>query len=218
MSGPLIIALFLGCVFTSMGASAGDAQAGEAVYRASCETCHGAAAEGGGNGKYPRLGGLPREYLASQLLSFIDRTRQNKPMIPVIERGGLGDEEIASVSAFLSGLPRPAVASDPLQERTLLAAVETEEPATADVESGREIYQADCALCHGESGEGKADTPNPPLEAQYARYLAKQIDDFISGARWHEFAGPLFQDRYPEEIQSMLAYLFEIARGPSEDG
>jgi len=209
-----VLSSFLGAMGCVVPAFAQQSGSGEQIFRSECETCHGSEAQGGHGGEYPRLAGLPAGYLQAQLRAFRDRSRQNKPMIPIFEKDGLGDDDIAAVSDFVSSLPAPAIEVDPEQERALLAAIETEEAAEPDLEWGEEIYISDCSLCHGKAGEGKEDTDNPPLASQYPSYLAKQIADFSSGQRWHEFDKALFKERDPEEIQAMLAYLFEIVRRP----
>ena len=75
-----------------------------------------------------------------------------------------------------------------------------------DLELGAELY-ADCVQCHGAKGWGVSDKDDPPLAGQYTEYLAKQIQDFISGQRWHEFSEELFNDLDEEEIAALLAYL-----------
>jgi len=51
------------------------------------------------------------------------------------------------------------------------------------------------------------DGDDPPLAGRYTEYLTKQIQNFISGQRWHEFSQELFNELDPEEISALLAYL-----------
>lgn len=73
----------------------GDAAAGEAVYTASCESCHGAGATGGS---------------APELASHFEADEEHIGAIVYGEEDmpafgdSLSDQEIADVAAYLSGL------------------------------------------------------------------------------------------------------------------
>jgi cytochrome c553 len=165
--------------------------------------CHGEAGQGGKSGEYPRLAGLPSGYVAQQLRAFRDRKRQNKPMIPIFRAGRLRDADIDGVAAFLASLPIPS-ASD----------VEVPAEPKGDLELGQELYVADCALCHGLDGTGKAETDNPPVVRQYPRYLIKQMADFRNGKRWHEYGEQLFGEAEPEELDAMFGYMLHLNHHP----
>jgi len=48
-----------------------------------CSTCHGTKGEGGGDGLYPRLAGLPATYIENQLRDFRDGARPSPLMSPM---------------------------------------------------------------------------------------------------------------------------------------
>jgi hypothetical protein len=43
----------------------------------------------------------------------------------------------------------------------------------------------------------------------------KQILDFRTGERWHEYAEALFQEAEPEELDALLAYMLELNHQPA---
>lgn len=188
-----------------------DLELGEEINEV-CASCHGEFGQGGKGGEYPRLAGLPENYLAAQLLRFRKRERINIPMLPYTEERELPDEDLLAVSAYLSRMELPSKMPDlpedtSAYDRLLLARRVTNiARIPGDLELGEEIY-ADCVQCHGEKGWGKADGDDPPLAGQYTEYLARQIQDFISGQRWHDFSEELFNELEPEEISALLAYL-----------
>ncbi len=185
----------------------GDVAAGAALFNKECAGCHGPAAVGGKDGEYPRLAGLPPGYLAQQLKDFRDRKRLNKPMLPIFKAGRLNADLIAELSAYLSGLPVP----DPAQVGVPLT-------VEGDIEWGEELYVRDCALCHGLAGEGKPETDNPPLRAQWPAYIKRQVADFRSERRGHEYREALFQEAEPDELEAVLAYLVQLNRqNPGDD-
>jgi cytochrome c553 len=174
---------------------------GERIYQAECAQCHGASAQGGKEGEYPRLAGFPAGYLARQLMNFRDRKRINKPMIPIFKTGRLRDEHMQAVSVYLSGLPTPAK-------------LDLDLPAPrGDLQLGEELYVEDCSLCHGLDGSGKEDTDNPPVIGQYPVYIAKQMRDFRVGKRWHEYGEQLFEEADPEELDALYAYMIALNKG-----
>lgn len=178
-----------------------DIQSGEDLYRAGCSQCHGVLAQGGKQGEYPRLAGLPAGYLAQQLRNFRDRKRVNKPMIPLFKTGRLRDEHIAAIAAYLAGLPTPPELELPFPH------------PRGDLQLGEELYVEDCSLCHGLDGSGKEDTDNPPVVGQYPAYIAKQMRDFRIGRRWHEYGEQLFEEADPEELDALLAYMIALNEG-----
>jgi cytochrome c553 len=177
----------------------GDVAAGAALFGKECAGCHGPAAIGGKNGEYPRLAGLPSGYLIQQLKDFRDRKRLNKPMLPIFKTGRLNADMIANLAAYLSGLPIP----DPAQ-------VGMAQTVDGDLAWGEELYVRDCALCHGLRGEGKPETDNPPLRAQWPDYLKRQIVDFRGERRGHEYREALFQEAEPDELEAILAWLVHL--------
>ena len=188
-----------------------DLELGEEINEV-CASCHGEFGQGGKGGEYPRLAGFPQGYLVEQLLKFRKRERINIPMLPYTEERELPDEDLLAVSAYLARVELPTkmpeMPEDTDAYEKLLTARRVLNIARApgDLELGAELY-ADCVQCHGEKGWGVADKDDPPLAGQYSEYLAKQIQDFISGQRWHEFSAELFGELDSEEIAALLAYL-----------
>jgi cytochrome c553 len=184
---------------------AADVAAGAALFEKECAGCHGPTGIGGKDGEYPRLAGLPAGYLAQQLKDFRDRKRQNKPMLPIFKVGRLSADQIAGIAAHLSAMPVP----EPAQ-------VGVPQTVDGDLQWGEELYVRDCALCHGRAGEGKPETDNPPLRAQWPAYLRRQIADFRGERRGHEYRDALFQEAEPEELDAILAYLIQLNRRTPE--
>lgn len=155
---------------------------GKAVYK-HCKACHGERAEGGKDGKYPRLAGLPQPYLERQLHDFKDQRRVNKPMIPIFKHVRFDAAVIETVAAYIAGLSEPQLSLWPY--RAPGQALEAFQSRADFDAAGEAVYQADCAACHGEAGKGGEEYSAPPLLNQYPAYLAKQMQDFSGGQREH---------------------------------
>ncbi|MCW8932263.1 MAG: cytochrome c [Gammaproteobacteria bacterium] len=189
-----------------------DLDLGEEINQV-CAGCHGEFGEGGKNGEYPRLAGLPAAYLSAQIKLFKEEKRKNMPMRPYANERELPDEDIPSVSAFLSQIKLTSQMPEfdetvTAYEKLLIAKKVFNIPKLeGDLELGEELYVDDCQLCHGEKGMGKEDSDTPALTGQYTQYMTKQIHQFANGERWHEYAEELFSEMEPEELQAIMAYL-----------
>ena len=78
-----------------------DMEYGEEINEL-CAGCHGEFGQGSGDGEYPRLAGMDRQYLVRQLQYFKDRSRLNIPMLPYATERELPDKDVQAVSAYLS--------------------------------------------------------------------------------------------------------------------
>jgi len=178
-----------------------------------CAGCHGEFGEGGKKGEYPRLAGLPANYIIQQIKLFKNEKRKNMPMRPYANDREMPDEDIPSVAVFLSQIKLSSKMPDfdesmSAYEKLLIAKkVFNIAKVSGDVEWGEELYVDDCQLCHGISGKGKEDSDTPPLSGQYTQYMVKQIISFANGGRWHEYAEALFSEMEEDEIQAIMAYL-----------
>lgn len=171
------------------------------LYASECSRCHGPAGEGGKGGEYPRLAGLPAGYLKGQLEDFRDRKRGNKPMLPIFKAGKLSREQIDGLSAWLARQRAPG--------NEVLGIPQA---PSGDLEWGQELYEEACAHCHGANGRGRDGTDDPPLAGQYPKYLIKQIVDFRSNRRGHEFRDSLFVEPDSDELDALLAWMVHLNR------
>jgi cytochrome c553 len=178
-----------------------------------CAGCHGEYGQGGKNGEYPRLAGLPSGYIIQQLKLFKEEQRKNMPMRPYANDRELPDEDIPAIAAFLSQIQLTSqmpILDDSLtayEKLLIVKKVFNIAKVSGDLILGEELFIDDCQLCHGKKGMGKEGSITPPLAGQYTQYMLKQIEFFISGERWHEYADDLFTEMEIEELQAILAYL-----------
>jgi len=189
-----------------------DLDLGEEINEV-CAGCHGEFGEGGKDGEYPRLAGLPAAYIAQQLKLFKEEKRKNMAMRPYANERELPDEDIPSIAAYLSQIKLTSKMPDfddslSAYEKLLIAKkVFNIAKVEGDIELGEELYVDDCQLCHGKQGMGKEDSDTPPMTGQYTQYMTKQILEFANGERWHEYAEELFSEMEAEELQAIMAYI-----------
>jgi cytochrome c553 len=131
---------------------------------------------GAAGAPFPRLAGLPVEYLTKQLFDYRDDSRANAIMVPIAK--ALTDADIASLAWHYASLRVPA-----------------EAPAAAAPQRGRPLARYGdnalaipaCVDCHG--GDVSGGGPVLPGLAQPAAYTAAQLDAFRTGERKNDGDG-----------------------------
>jgi cytochrome c553 len=176
-----------------------------------CAGCHGEFGQGGGDGEYPRLAGLPEKYLAKQLRAFINKTRHSIVMLTYANEREMPEADLLDISRYHSELQlltkMPDVAPDTDSYQILLIAQRVVNVARfdGDFENGELIYNRACKRCHGLKGVGRGSTPQ--LAGQFTDYLRIQIEQFRSRERINKKMDKYLDPLTPEEIESVLAYL-----------
>lgn len=141
--------------------------AGRITFANNCQPCHGAG--GGGNPGYPALaagnwlwGGTLadiQQTVTFGIRSGLDTARQSQmPKFGV--DGILKPDEIQSVADYvmtLFGQPIPG----------------------RDVSKGKQLFADNCAVCHGEAGQGNRDVGAPKLAAQ-THLIAQDRDGVVA--------------------------------------
>lgn len=187
-----------------------------------CAGCHGDDGQGGKEGEYPRIAGLPMTYIYRQVKMFQQNTRPNMPMLEHVQERQLSDQEILDISAYLTGIQLqtrlvPMDETDPnfnAYERMMALKRIVQIPAyEGDVAAGSNLYAKECRSCHGADGWGKPDKGIPQLAGQYTQYLWRQIDKYRDGVRIHDPDAPeddILPDFTQEELRDILAYLSRV--------
>jgi mono/diheme cytochrome c family protein/rhodanese-related sulfurtransferase len=181
-----------------------DARAASADYAQYCALCHGADREGYANDDAPSLRSksLIRSGFPIHMGMAIAYGRRGTPMGGYLDEiGGPFDRErLGRLLTWLAEM----VDAEPVDLPF--------DPVPGDVDLGRAIYDEQCAICHGGSGEGALGPAigNPSM-------LALTTDAFIRYAIEHGRDGtqmPAFGEVLSaEEIDSVTAFLRTRATG-----
>lgn len=185
-----------------------------------CAGCHGEFGQGGKDGEYPRLAGLPAAFIARQLDLFRGRDRENLAMVEHTEPRQMTDSDIRDISAFLAAIALPSrlapvdeTAPDfNAYERLMATKRVLQIPrAEGDPVVGEAIYQRECASCHARDGWGRARDAVPMLAGQYTNYLQRQVGRYINKTRIHDPTEPdadeLLAAFSPQELRDIFAYV-----------
>jgi cytochrome c553 len=143
----------------------GDPDRGKTVFVA-CHDCHRKDGSGRANGAFPRLAGQYAPVLIKQLSDIRSGRRNNPSMLPMAT--SLSRADIADVAAYVQSLPVPPTNG---------------KGPGSGVTRGKQLYDRDCASCHGASGEGNAAKFYPMVAAQHYRYLLREVVSIRDGER-----------------------------------
>jgi len=168
----------------------GDIESGRLLY-SRCAVCHRDEGQGRADGTFPQLAGQHRSVLIKQLVDIRDGRRSNPVMAPYAE-ALIDAQEIADVTRFISTLPVPRsdVTREPIDD------------------SGRRLFERDCAVCHGLGAEGDAERFVPNLAGQHTAYLLRQVRAIAAARRGNAHPEMTHRlARYSDaDLQSVVAY------------
>ncbi|MFK7958638.1 MAG: c-type cytochrome [Lysobacterales bacterium] len=179
----------------------------EAHYQQYCALCHGKDREGYANDNAPSLrsktlfsAGLGAPYMAALY------GRPGTPMGPYVDElgGPMTRSEIGNLTAWMSMQVGVQPSRDDLT------------PINGDVGTGRALYAANCAQCHGPNGEGGGEGI-PGTALGNTTMLATSPDTFLrlaiaegrDGTAMRGFSGE-FDDT---QIDALVAFLRSRAQG-----
>jgi cytochrome c553 len=145
----------------------GDAERGKEAYE-ECRGCHKANAEGRPDAGYPQLAGQLVPVLIKQMLDTRKGRRDNPRMHPFIESTAVPLNDIPDIAAYLHSLPVPTT---------------NRKGSGENLAKGKTLYNADCASCHGDAGEGKAEKFYPRVASQHYPYLYRENIDIRDKTR-----------------------------------
>ncbi len=194
-----------------------DPDVGEEINEV-CAGCHGEFGQGGKQGKYPRLAGLPKNYIFRELQLFRNRHRPNMDMIEYIDDRQMPDDDAWDIAQYLSEIKLktklpPADIHAPgfdAYQRLLDSKHLMQVPLyrKGNIKRGKKLFNRECKGCHGREGVGKGDVPM--LSGQYTQYLKKQIEHYEKKIRIHDASDPdedFFKDFSEQELDDIWAYL-----------
>jgi cytochrome c553 len=174
----------------------GDVQRGKDAY-AECQTCHRTDASGRAAFNIPRLSGQHASVVIKQLMDIRSGLRVNEDMREYMHDSDLTLQDFADMAAYLQSLP---VAGQIGQGPPEL------------VPRGQALYASDCAACHGEHGEGRAELFYPMLASQHYGYLLREIDLILTGERGNSNPAmpPILRNLSVDDKRAVAAYLAQL--------
>lgn len=215
----LLAALLLIALSSAAMAQEGDITRGSQIFDADCAVCHGSEGQG-------RVGAkLSNDWPAIDPTAFtravIEQGVSGTPMTPWSQQygGPLDAQEIEDVVAFVTSLSGGRSPMAPTATPLAVTPVPTVPGATGDPAAGQALFVANCAMCHGDQGQGRAGASlnkgfasiNPQ---QFVRAtVADGIDNSAMPAWSQANGGPLTE----EEIDNISAFIVSLpVQAPSQ--
>ena len=157
-----------------------------------CAGCHGVQGEGNPALNAPQIAGLQDWYVTAQLEHFKTGIRGGNPadtygaqMIGLA--AALPDSQtIRNLSAYINSLP----------------ATQTKQTLSGNLKNGKELYDHNCSVCHGDNGRGVWSVHAPKLAGMDDWYLARQLRHFRDKVR-----GAHPEDDLGHQMQLMVSVL-----------
>jgi mono/diheme cytochrome c family protein len=211
--GACLLASFLLIVVSSAAwAQEGDITRGSQIFDANCAVCHGPDGQG-------RVGAdLSNAWPAIDPAAFtravIEQGVAGTAMTPwSLQYGGpLNDQEIEDVVAFVTSLSGGRSPMAPTATPFPVTPVPTVPGSTGDPTAGKALFVANCAMCHGDDGQGRSGASldqgfasiNPQ---QFVRAtVAEGIENSAMPAWSQTNGGPLTES----EIDNISAFIITL--------
>lgn len=180
-----------------------------------CEVCHGPARE------HPADGPLPKPTdtikLCTQCHEAMPTRPAAQPQIVVAEHPFLHEEALQCVSCHNPHAPALGARREPAARRAGISPAEAESVAPVAVKETQAsipALAASCASCHGADGRGVGS--NPALAGSERATLARQLEQYRSGAlqnpMMNAIAGPLSD----EDIASLAKHYASLPQGQTQ--
>jgi cytochrome c553 len=167
-----------------------------------CTGCHRKDASGRVSGAIPRLSGQHASVIIKQIVDIRSGLRINPPMKPFVDDPALNPQAFADIASYLQALP--------------ISGNQGKGPGTA-LARGKVLYEKDCAACHGDKGEGRAELFYPMLAAQHYSYLLRELGLIRDGGRGNSNPGmrALVKTYGEADLQAVADYIAQLPRpGP----
>jgi cytochrome c553 len=174
----------------------GDIQRGKEAY-GECQTCHRQDASGRPKFDMPRLSGQHASVLIKQLMDIRSGLRVNPEMQGYMLDSDLTLQDFADMAAYLQSLPVVGYIAQGPPEL---------------VSRGQALYASNCAGCHGEHGEGRAELFYPMLASQHYSYLLRELDLILTGQRGNSNPAmpPILSNLSADDKRAIAAYLAQL--------
>ena len=178
--------------------------AGWQTYQSQCAVCHGPSLAGSPP-DFPSLLGVLDRLTPQQVTDNVHQGKGRMPSFPNID-----DAHLSGLLDFLRAGPPPASANGGNKE--LGSAPADTQPATpvAEDKTGASVYQARCAICHGDHQEG-IPPAFPTLVGLGARLNRAQTSDIVAKGKNRM---PGMPDIDPPSLEALLSFLGVQAQVP----
>jgi len=163
------------------------------IYR-DCASCHKPEGWGLASGTVPQIAGQHHKVVIKQLADIRAGNRVNPLMLPHASAQAIGGPQaVADVAGYVDSLKM---------------SIDNGKGSGRNLELGKQVYQANCARCHGAQGEGDGEKFVPRIQSQHYKYMLRQFRAIRDGKRRNadpEMAEQI-QNLKDKEVEAVLDY------------
>ncbi|KTG16601.1 MULTISPECIES: c-type cytochrome [unclassified Guyparkeria] len=207
------------------GAVDGDVAAGKQAY-AACAACHGADGKGQG-GAFPVLTGMDAAKVQKKLIAYREGDQEYLKSVGLGDRYGtmapnaanLSDDQIANLSVYIAdefgGTNGGGASAGGEQAKAEKKPAEPVIVGESVVKHGEALF-SNCAICHGENGEGGELFNAPKLAGMGMDQAASLLKIYRKGQEMgpNSYAMiPQAKHLTDEDIKGLAAYIATLEEG-----
>jgi glucose dehydrogenase len=198
--------------YASLGALAVNSggSPGRITYLSQCSVCHGEYRQG--STEFPPLFNIRHKLTVEQITATIHDGKGRMPAIP------LEDKVLQDLLDYLSTEKDIPFGNTGMREERgpngAKNAESQEEPLDSTRQAGKEVYQSQCAICHGDHLEGIAPS-FPSLLGVGSRYSDEKLLALIRAGKGRM---PAFQNLSSVEADSLVRFLRPPATATGQQG
>lgn len=165
---------------------------GRKIFK-TCAICHSPEGWGTKDGHTPQIAGQHNSVIIKQLTDIRQGNRDNPTMLPFTSPDVIDKQDIADVAAYVEKLQ--------MSPHNLTG-------TGNDLQHGKEIFEKECAECHGNNGEGDKKEFYPSIQGQNYNYLLRQLLWIKNGKRRNANRNMVKQlQRFSEEeLRAVIDY------------
>jgi mono/diheme cytochrome c family protein len=206
----LTVALLLATVQIASAQAGGDPEHGGELYVENCAVCHGVDGQGRVGASLESFPGVDVG-VALEAVIAAGIPGSVMPAWSQANGGPLADQDIRDIAAYIVSAFGGTQPIEPLP--TFIApTTQAMTDADGDVAAGAAVYMANCAVCHGDRGEGRFGLPlakvwavvNPPA------YIHQVVSQGIQGSTMPAWARPNGGPLEDKEIADVTAFLLSL--------
>jgi len=190
--------------------SSQQVEAGRALFRVGCASCHGLNGEGQVTDTIqgPPLVGVGAASVQFQVSS--GRMPMARPAVQApVKPSEYTEEEVNALAAYVASLgPGPAIPDPSLYNPSGISEV--------DIARGGELFRTNCSACHNFAGAGGALPGGKYAPSLYGSSNLHIYEALITGPQQM----PVFSDDVmtPEDKRAIIAYLNDLHSSPDRGG
>jgi mono/diheme cytochrome c family protein len=218
--GLLLLALALVLLFGALAsAQEGDVTHGSEIFDANCAVCHGPEGQGRVGADlsqdFPAID--PEAFLVSVIANGVSGSKM--PAWSQEKGGPLSDQDIQDVAAFIESLSGGRSPMAPTATSLPVTPVPTVPGVSGDPTAGRALFVENCAMCHGEQGQGLvgANLNKAFASINPQQFVRATVSQGISGTAmpaWSQAnGGPLTE----AQIDDISAYIVSLGQQQAQE-